>query len=454
MIFTSKVKTIFSCIECGYESPRWLGRCPTCGNYNTLVEEATEVKSPGVKQGAKASSYTTLDKITPMSSQRISTKNSELDRVLSGGIVEGSLVLVGGDPGIGKSTLLLQICEAIGTQGKKILYVSGEESLQQIKMRAERLQVSTGNLYLFSETNISYVEDAINELKPNLVIIDSIQTMYNENVSGVSGSVTQVRENTSTFMKIAKGVNISVIIIGHVTKEGSIAGPKILEHMVDTVLYFEGEKRQMYRIIRAVKNRFGATDEIGVFEMRDKGLFEIENPSEYMLSGRPLNVSGSVVTCCMEGTRPLLTEVQALISYTNFGLPRRMATGLDYNRVTMLIAVLEKRGGLKLGSYDSHVNIAGGMKIIEPALDAAVALAVASSYENRAVDPFTMAFGEIGLTGELRAVASAEKRLFEAYRLGFKQCILPQANLKGLKKPDGIRVFGASNVNELIEVVL
>jgi DNA repair protein RadA/Sms len=447
-----KTKSVYTCTKCDYQTPRWLGKCPECNSFNTLEEEIIEKTKNSAKKSLASITVSKLNSLESSSEIRTPTKIEELDRVLSGGIVEGSLILVGGDPGIGKSTILLQICESIGNQNKKILYISGEESRQQIKLRSERLDIKTENLYLMSETNIDVIEQAVKELKPNLLIIDSIQTMYREEVTSSPGSVTQVRECTSLFMKIAKGLNISVILVGHVTKEGAIAGPKMLEHMVDTVLYFEGEKKESYRIIRAVKNRFGSTNEIGVFEMREKGLFEIKNPSEYMLSGRPIGVSGSTVTCSIEGTRPILVEVQALVSYTNFGIARRMATGMDYNRVTMLIAVLEKRQGYKLGTYDSYVNIAGGMKIVEPALDASAILAIASSFKDKVVDPYTLVFGEVGLAGEMRAVTMAEKRVAEAEKLGFKHCILPQANMKGLKKPDKIRVFGASNISEMLEL--
>jgi DNA repair protein RadA/Sms len=447
-----KTKSVYTCTKCDYQTPRWLGKCPECNSFNTLEEEIIEKTKNSAKKSLASVTVSKLNSLESSSEIRTPTKIEELDRVLSGGIVEGSLILVGGDPGIGKSTILLQICESIGNQNKKILYISGEESRQQIKLRSERLDIKTENLYLMSETNIDVIEQAVKELKPNLLIIDSIQTMYREEVTSSPGSVTQVRECTSLFMKIAKGLNISVILVGHVTKEGAIAGPKMLEHMVDTVLYFEGEKKESYRIIRAVKNRFGSTNEIGVFEMREKGLFEIKNPSEYMLSGRPIGVSGSTVTCSIEGTRPILVEVQALVSYTNFGIARRMATGMDYNRVTMLIAVLEKRQGYKLGTYDSYVNIAGGMKIVEPALDASAILAIASSFKDKVVDPYTLVFGEVGLAGEMRAVTMAEKRVAEAEKLGFKHCILPQANMKGLKKPDKIRVFGASNISEMLEL--
>ncbi len=452
-------KTQYCCDECGYTSPRWLGRCPSCQNYNTFTEEQppetrqTAVRSKTVFPGPVE--VQPLSAISPTSGQsRMVTGLGELDRVLSGGIVEGSLVLVGGDPGIGKSTMLLQICEGIGGMGHTILYVSGEESLQQIKLRAQRLGIQTEKLFLLSETDVTAIEQAVSKLLPQLVIIDSIQTMYNPLHAGVPGSVGQVRECTAAFLKMAKGLNISVILVGHVTKEGNLAGPRLLEHMVDTVLYFEGERRQAYRLIRAVKNRFGATDEIGVFEMNDTGLSEIKNPSEYMLNGRPKGVPGSVVTCSIEGTRPIMAEVQALVCNTSFGMPRRTATGLDYNRVVMLMAVLEKRAGLQLGNYDSYVNIAGGMKIAEPAMDAAVALAVAGSFRNKGADPDTVVFGEIGLTGEIRGVTMADKRVGEAQKLGFRQCVLPQANLKGLKVPPGIEVYGAANISELLSVAL
>jgi len=450
-----KLKTQYVCAECGHETAKWLGRCPGCGRFNTFEEEVVEraAKTSATRANASAKART-LAEVSPLAEERIKTELAELDRVLSGGIVQGSIVLVGGDPGVGKSTLLLQICESIGRQGKRVLYVSGEESMQQIKLRAGRLSVATDMLWLLAETDVTAIEQSVRELEPAVVIIDSIQTMYRDDLTSSPGSVTQVRECTSAFMRIAKGLGVSVIIVGHVTKEGAIAGPRLLEHMVDAVLYFEGERRESYRVIRAVKNRFGSTNEVGIFEMRDIGLTEIANPSEYMLSGRPVDVSGSAVTCTVEGTRPIMTEVQALTGYTSFGNPRRTAAGMDYNRVVMLIAVLEKRMGMQLSSYDCYVNIAGGMRIQEPAADAAVIAALASSFRNKTIDPNTLVFGEVGLAGELRAVGMAEKRIAEAKKLGFEQCVVPQANLKGIRTPEGIRVLGASSVGELMEAVL
>ncbi len=452
----AKVKSRFICQNCGYETVKWLGKCPDCGSFSSFEEEIVSAKKDRYSSAALKTSNKSklLNDITATSESRITTGMGELDRVLGGGLVEGSLTLVGGDPGIGKSTLILQICQKLGDQNKKILYVSGEESPQQIKMRADRLKITTDNLYLLTETNLSVIEAAINDLEPDYIVIDSIQTMYIDEVASAPGSVTQVRECTSRIMHIGKGNGISVIIVGHVTKEGAIAGPRILEHMVDTVLYFEGDKTASYRLLRAVKNRFGATNEIGVFEMASEGLKEILNPSEYMLSGRPVNVSGSVVTCSMEGSRPLLIEVQSLVSFTNFNMPRRMATGMDFNRVVLLIAVLEKRAGLQLGSYDIYVNITGGMKIAEPSLDAAVVSAIASSYRNVPVAADTIIFGEIGLTGETRAVTMAEKRVSEAKKLGFKKCILPMANLKEAKRVEGIEIIGAATVDELLDAAL
>ena len=450
----AKTKNVYVCQECGYESPRWLGKCPGCNEWSTFVEEIVAKKASIQSKTNIKLNPVILEDIGIDKEERILTGAGELDRVLGGGIVKGSLVLVGGDPGIGKSTLLLQMCEYIGEKGSKILYASGEESIRQIKMRADRLGVATKNLLLISETNIDLIEGVISSSKPDLVIIDSIQTVFREEITSAPGSVSQVRKATSSLMRISKDQNISIVIVGHVTKEGSLAGPRVLEHMVDTVLYFEGERHAAYRILRAVKNRFGSTNEIGVFEMQDKGLAEVKNPSELMLAGRPFNVSGSVVTCSMEGTRPMLVEVQALVSFTNFGMPRRTATGIDYNRVVLLMAVLEKRVGMQLISYDSYVNLAGGIKITEPAIDLGVIAAIASSFKDQAIDPHMVVFGEIGLTGEIRGISMAEKRVIESAKLGFKSCVIPKANLRGMKKVDGIKVYGVENVSEALQIIL
>jgi DNA repair protein RadA/Sms len=454
----AKPKTVFICRGCGYETPKWAGLCPQCKMYNTF-EEYTNQTVSSVKAssaGGSAASVVSLPDAADTSNEsRTPTNISELDRVLNGGIVEGSVILLGGEPGIGKSTLLLQICESVGVQGVKILYASGEESVTQIKMRANRLNVSSGSISLTPEANLRSIEAAINSVCPDIVLIDSIQTVYNEDIQSTPGSVTQVRECAQALIRLAKKRGVSVILVGHVTKDGAIAGPKILEHMVDTVLYFEGERHASYRIIRTVKNRFGPANEIGVFEMRGNGLAEILNPSEYMLSGRPKDAAGSVVTASMEGSRPILTEVQALISYTNFSTPRRSANGVDYNRAVMLMAVLEKRLGFKLSTYDSYVNIAGGLKVTEPAADLALAAAISGSYKNIAVDTKTMIFGEVGLTGEVRAVTRAEKRVQEAVKFGFTQCLIPQANLKEnrIAENKGVHVYGISNIAEMMDLL-
>ena len=451
----AKIKTKYICQECGYETGKWLGKCPSCNSFSTFSEEIVEKTSQSKVNTITATNKALdLESIAPISEIRTKTKIGELDRVLGGGIVQGSLTLVGGDPGIGKSTLLLQICQAVGESEKKILYVSGEESAQQIKLRANRLNITTKNLLLLSETNFNIIENTIREIKPDLVIIDSIQTVFLDDLSSAPGSVTQVRECTAKIMRIGKGENISIFIVGHVTKDGAIAGPRILEHMVDTVLYFEGERLASYRILRAVKNRFGSTNEIGVFEMRQIGLVEISNPSEYMLSGRPIDANGSCVTCSIEGTRPILAEVQSLVSYTNFNIPRRMATGMDSNRVILLIAVLEKKLKLQLGSYDIYVNLAGGIKILEPALDASVVCSIVSSYKNKPIDAETLIFGEIGLSGELRAISFCEKRVMEALKLGFKTVIIPKDNLKEVSSIKDIKICPVSNINELLNIVL
>lgn len=450
----AKIKTKYVCSECGYETGRWLGKCPSCNSFNTLNEESAEPARGVSIRPSAANRAEKLNQIKPLSEQRVTTNIGELDRVLGGGLVQGSLTLVGGDPGIGKSTLLLQICQSLGEKGKKILYVSGEESAQQIKLRAERLGITTDNLLLLSETNLDIAQSTALDIEPDILIIDSIQTMFIEEIASAPGSVTQVRECSSRLMRLGKGNNISVLIVGHVTKDGALAGPRVLEHMVDTVLYFEGERMASYRILRSVKNRFGSTNEIGVFEMREEGLKEIKNPSEYMLAGRPIGVAGSVITCSIEGTRPILTEVQALINYTTFNMPRRMATGMDFNRVIQLIAVLEKMANYQLGSYDSYINLAGGIKIGEPALDLAIIAAIASSYKKTPIDAGTLVFGEVGLTGEVRAVAMSEKRVSEATKLGFKTIIMPKENVKQVKAPEDVKLIGVSSLKEMLKLII
>lgn len=452
----AKGKTnVFFCQCCGYESSKWMGQCPGCKEWNSFVEEVVDKKN--VSSGGKQKSTLTEAKIMPLSAiemtqeERISTQIKELDRVLGGGIVRGSLILVGGDPGIGKSTLLLQVCKNLASQKRRVLYISGEESLQQIKIRAERIGEFEDSLRLLCETNLDIIQSIIDREKPEIVVIDSIQTMYNEEVGSAPGSVSQVRESTNTLMQIAKGMNISIFIVGHVTKEGVVAGPRVLEHMVDTVLYFEGDRHAAYRILRGVKNRFGSTNEIGVFEMRKSGLREVENPSEFMLSGRPEDASGSVVACSMEGTRPILVEVQALVCRSNFGIPRRTATGTDFNRVNLLMAVLEKRLGLKLADCDAYVNIAGGIKMNEPALDLGIVLAIISSYKEKPIDERTICFGEVGLSGEIRAVSMAEQRVQEARKLGFEVCILPEVSKAAMQEMTGIKLIGIKNVKDAID---
>jgi DNA repair protein RadA/Sms len=455
VIFVAKAKTVFVCQECGYESPKWMGKCPGCGNWNTMVEEI-EVKGKEVSSvfDSAISKPLTIDQIEITEEERYTTSMEELDRVLGGGIVKGSLILVGGDPGIGKSTLLLQVARNVSSNGKTVLYASGEESAKQIKLRAQRLKVQSPKLYIMSETNLSGIEKYINDIKPDVVIIDSIQTIYRPELQSAPGSVSQVREATSVLMRIGKTLNIPIFIVGHVTKEGSIAGPRVLEHMVDTVLYFEGERHHTYRILRAVKNRFGSTNEIGIFEMKGNGLGEVKNPSEMLLSGRAEKVSGSVVVCSMEGTRPVLMEIQALISPTSFGMPRRMTTGVDYNRVVLLMAVLEKRVGMQLQASDAYVNVAGGLKIDEPACDLGIACAIASSFRNLYIDPKTVVIGEVGLAGEIRGVNFIEKRIIEAQKLGFLKCVIPKENIKGLEEIHGIEIVGVENIYEALDEVL
>lgn len=428
----AKIKSVYVCSECGYESPKWYGKCPGCNQWNTMDEKISETAN-SAKVITSPGHVMALDDITEDVERRISTGNNEFDRVLGGGIVIGSLVLLSGDPGIGKSTILLQICQHLGEK-RKILYVSGEESANQIKMRANRLGVTTDNLYILTQTNVSIIIETIKTEKPDLVIVDSIQTMVCDEVASSAGSVTQVRECTNIYMHTAKGLGIPIIIVGHVNKDGAIAGPKVLEHIVDTVLYFEGEKNYSYRILRGVKNRFGSTNEIGVFEMTSDGLKEVLNPSLMMISGRPANTSGTCVACVMEGTRPLLAEVQGLVCATGFGTPRRMSTGFDYNRMSMLLAVLEKRAGFIFSNMDAYVNVIGGLKLDEPAADLTVAMALVSSLKDKPVGDKVLAFGEVGLGGEIRAVNNCEQRINEAYRLGFEKCIIPFHNYKPLPK--------------------
>lgn len=443
-------KTKFVCIECGYEAVKWLGKCPSCGRWNTFEEEVVETKKTKARGITSFDAPKKLSEIVSMSEKRVVTHLKELDRVLGGGLVTGEMVLVGGDPGIGKSTLLLQICEYLGKL-QKILYASGEESLNQIKIRADRLKITTENLSLLSETSLDKIIEAAKDEKSGILIVDSIQTMFSEDGGSVPGSVSQVRECTHALMRFAKQSGTTVLIVGHVTKEGSIAGPKILEHMVDCVLYFEGERHQSYRILRTIKNRFGSTNEIGVFEMTDTGLAEVKNPSEMMISGRPENASGSVITCTFEGTRPILAEIQALSSPTGFGNARRMATGLDYNRAIMLVAILEKKLGYNMQNQDVYLNIAGGLKISEPATDLAAVMAIASNYKNFIVDYKTVILGEVGLTGEVRSITYPEKRVNEAKKLGFTRIILPYDNIKSVKNAGGTEIIGIKNVYQAIK---
>jgi len=453
--------SVFFCQECGNETSKWSGQCPACGAWNTLVEEIVDKTS--IKTRAKVADVrpTKLIDVKASNEQRISTSIQEFDRVLGGGIVPGSMILVGGDPGIGKSTLLLQTCQKLCSSNINVMYVSGEESLQQIKIRADRIGKFNDKLDLLCETNLDTVKAVVEREKPTVLIIDSIQTMYNETVSSAPGSVSQVRESTSVLMEIAKVQGIAVFIVGHVTKEGTVAGPRVLEHMVDTVLYFEGDRHASYRILRGVKNRFGSTNEIGVFEMRDIGLSEVKNPSAVMLDGRPENATGSIVTCSMEGTRPILVEIQSLVSKTAFEIPRRMATGCDYNRVNLLVAVLERMRdskanrscGIFLGRSDIYVNIAGGIRINEPAIDLAIAMAIYSSEKDISIDAKTIIFGEIGLSGEVRSVSMAEQRVREAKKLGFEKVIIPNSNLQSVGSILGIEVIGVSNVKEAVDAI-
>ena len=453
----AKNSYVYFCSECGYESSKWMGQCPGCRAWNTFVEEkVTTNKAKNTKAGSSvdtAKSPSALSEISMEEEERLQTGIGELDRVLGGGIVKGSLTLVGGDPGIGKSTLLLQVCKQLSDKQHEVLYVSGEESLRQIKMRAMRIGTMTDKLKLFCETNLDVIESTIKRSKPKMVVIDSIQTMFQEDISSAPGSVSQVREATGILMRLAKEQGVSIFIVGHVTKEGTVAGPRVLEHMVDTVLYFEGDRHASYRILRGVKNRFGSTNEIGVFEMRNEGLREVLNASEFMLNGKPEGASGSVVSCSMEGTRPILLEIQALVTPTSFGFPRRQTAGSDLNRLNLLMAVLEKRLNLSVSNCDAYVNIAGGLKITEPAIDLGVVMAIVSSFKNRPIDDKLLAFGEIGLSGEVRAVSMAENRVAEAKKLGFTTCIVPKSCLEVCKKIEGIQVIGVSSVQDAMEFI-
>lgn len=444
---------VFFCQECGYESSKWVGQCPACKAWNTMVEEIVDKKSSVTHRQITEVQVAKLNDVQSSSEKRMDTHIEELNRVLGGGIVPGSLVLVGGDPGIGKSTLLLQTCKSLSDHKIAVLYISGEESLQQIKMRADRIGIFSDEMTLLCETNLDLIQGVIEERKPQVVVIDSIQTMFRENVNSAPGSVSQVREATSVLMRLAKEQGIAIFVVGHVTKEGTVAGPRVLEHMVDTVLYFEGDRYASYRILRAVKNRFGSTNEIGVFEMCQSGLREVPNPSEYMLDGKPKNASGSIVVCTMEGTRPLLVEIQALVCHSAFGMPRRTAAGVDYNRVNLLMAVLEKNVGVRLADQDAYINIAGGMKVSEPATDLGLVLAIISSFRNRPIAEDMICFGEVGLSGEVRSVNMVEQRIAEAHKLGFKQCILPKVCMKNIQKPDGMLLKGVENVREALEIL-
>ena len=442
-------KTMFFCQECGYESSKWQGQCPGCKAWNTFVEEPAQiVKGVRTQNSGRELKPVALKEVSLTEQSRVSTGMKELNRVLGGGIVRGSLLLVGGDPGIGKSTILLQVCRNLSSAHHKVLYISGEESLQQIRMRAGRIGEFTDDLLLLCETNLEDIRTTIERCKPEMVVIDSIQTMFSGEVTSAPGSVSQVREATSVLLQIAKGLDITIFIVGHVTKEGNVAGPRVLEHMVDTVLYFEGDRHASYRILRGVKNRFGSTNEIGVFEMRSDGLVEVENPSEYMLSGKPQGASGSVVACSMEGTRPVLLEIQALVCHSNFGIPRRTAAGTDFNRVNLLMAVLEKRLGMNLSTCDAYVNIAGGIRMTEPAIDLGIILAIISSFRDKAIADDVLAFGEVGLSGEVRAVSMAEQRVLEARKLGFHQVILPRVCMPSVSQITGIQLLPVATVAE------
>ena len=452
-----KNTTGYFCSACGYESAKWLGQCPACHEWNTMVEAPAvrmkPVSGAAGRTGGGVLKPVVLDEIDAAREERFASGFGELDRVLGGGTVPGSLTLIGGDPGIGKSTLLLQVFRNFAESGKNVIYVSGEESLRQIRLRADRIGSFNHRIRFLSETNLDRIREILEREKPDAAVIDSIQTMFSEETSAAPGSVAQVRECTNVLLQIAKGMGITIFLVGHVTKEGQVAGPRVLEHMVDTVLYFEGDKNASYRILRAVKNRFGSTNEIGVFEMTEEGLREVPNPSEYMLEGRPVGASGAVAACSMEGTRPILLEVQALVTESAFGIPRRTAAGFDYNRVNLLLAVLGKRCGIGLSNFDAYVNVAGGIRMNEPAMDLAVVTAVISSLRDRPVPEKTVVFGEVGLSGEVRAVSMTENRVKEAAKLGFTRCIMPRAGLSRIRVPDGIECIGVSTVREAVREV-
>jgi len=450
----AKIKSKFVCQECGYETAKWLGKCPSCEEWNTFVEKFETKKSDSKSQrGISKGIIEKINKITSTKKERISTGSVEMDKVLGGGIIKSSLILVGGDPGIGKSTLLLQVADHAAKQKLKVLYVSGEESGEQIKIRADRLGIGDGELYVLAETNIDIIIEHVDKEEPDLLVLDSIQTIYSPDVPSAPGSVTQVREVTSMVMRITKTRNMASFIVGHVTKSGAIAGPRVLEHMVDTVLYFEGERHFSYRILRAVKNRFGSTNEIGIFEMRDRGLIEVENPSEVFLKGRPLDAYGTVVTAAMEGTRPVLIEIQALVTYSPVGFANRVTTGIDKNRASMLIAVLEKKAGLSIQSSDIFINVTGGLQIKEPACDLAILCALASSFKEIPVDFKTVLIGEVGLTGEIRGVNSIEKRLLEAKKMGFKRAVIAEANAEISKEVKNMEIIPVNNIRQVMDII-
>ena len=450
----AKIKSKFVCQECGYETAKWLGKCPSCSEWNTFVEEF-ETKSGDTKsqRGIGKGKVEKIQNITSSKKERASTGSIEMDRVLGGGIIKSSLILVGGDPGIGKSTLLLQVAGYASKQKLKVLYVSGEESGEQIKIRADRLGIGDGELYVLAETNIDIIQELVEKEVPDLLVLDSIQTIYSPDVASAPGSVTQVREVTSMVMRMTKTRNMATFIVGHVTKSGAIAGPRVLEHMVDTVLYFEGERHFSYRILRAVKNRFGSTNEIGIFEMRDRGLIEVENPSEVFLKGRPVDAYGTVVTAAMEGTRPVLIEIQALVTYSPAGFANRVTTGIDKNRAAMLIAVLEKKAGLSIQSTDTFINVTGGLQIKEPASDLAILCALASSFKEIPVDFKTVLIGEVGLTGEIRGVNSIEKRLLEAQKMGFERAIIADANSEVTKEIKNMEIISVNNIRQVMDIL-